>query len=226
MNHETIIRTEFLKDNKFNELIKADILSFELHRKQYNISSFLLKIIIDIFSFINSKDIFEDLKECNFEINDIDKNKIELNQNIRIFQNLLLFINKNFFDTISKTINILISYFNDLINNNLFVLLPICIINEIMFFIEYIYMFSIIYEKDEIFHDDNTENLVKLFMDLNKKILNVKYISKRAIYEVFYNIEVLFCTIEDINKYRDECGEEDINLEFYFNEDYFNNLFK
>ena len=223
INHETFIRTEFLKNNKFYELIKPGILSFELYRKKYNISSFLLKLIINFLSFINSKDIFEDIKECYFEINDINKNKIELNQSIRNFQNLLLFINKNFYDTISKTINILISYFNDLINNNLFVLLPICIINGIMFFIKYIYMFSIIYEKDEIFHEDKLENLVNLLMNLNKKILNVKYISKSAIYEVFYEIEVLFGTIDDI---RDECGEEDINLEIYFNEDYFNTLFK
>ena len=136
----------FLSDGSINnDFIKTKIYYnkcyFELYTKKYVISSYILKIIInlfaffddDLYSYINFENIIENSK---FEFKKNEENT-DYNKYIYKFQKLLLLLNDQYFKIIDKTINIIVPYLNELIENNFFLFLPINIIIKIKLLIIY-----------------------------------------------------------------------------------------
>ena len=92
------------ENNDFRKLINSKILDFELFTKKCVISSYLLQIIVNIFSVLYM-DIFFDLEQI---LNHIKKENIENEENIHVnkyfykFRNLLLLLSDDYYSIIEK----------------------------------------------------------------------------------------------------------------------------
>ena len=183
----------FLSDESINnDFIKTKIyyykFYFELYTKKYVISSYVLKIIINLFSFFdddlysyfNLENIIENSK-LEFKKNE---ENINYNKYIYKFQKLLLLLSDEYFKIIDKTINIIVPYLNELLENNFFLFLPINIINGIKFFVLYVFKYISINKKANFISKKNIVNLINNYIKLNFELFS-------STVEVDYRVDAL-----------------------------------
>ena len=130
------------KDDNLKKVIDNKILSYEIYKKEYNISSYLLSIIIKLFSFFNEdfylhNEINAITKKLN-NVNVEDKENFILNNYYSKYQKFLFFY-KDYSPILSNFIKIIILYFNELVKNNFYLLFPSEFITGIEFLIEYFF---------------------------------------------------------------------------------------
>ena len=223
------------KHNSLEKLINPQILSFELHKKNYIISSYLLTLIINIFSLLGEEfNIYSQLDkyEDNIKENYIQNEEInDLNKYFNKYQNLLLLLNKDHYKIIYNTINILVPYINESLNNNFFLFLPFSIINGILFFVKFFFQYIFVYKKYEILVENNIKELMNIFININVKISESENINKKFIIEAIKNIELFLNLldylnqIKDMDKKKDDKLGKDELINNFFNEKHFNIIF-
>ena len=221
-NSDLFISDDFLnegdKSKSLKNIIENKLLNNELYTKKYNISSYILKYILILSSFFE-KELF------NFDLyleNGKHQNKIKrlqekyeyskINTFIDNVEKLILFYNKFSIDYIKRAIDIFIPYFTELLNNNLYLLLPNNVINLFKLLIKFLFYCFFIYEDNKIFFYENTPKLIKLFVSYNFKVLNDSNANKSLYFEILDNIIFLYHSFELI-KDRDGfiCSDSDNN---------------
>ena len=223
------ISSHFILSNNINnnqksleKLIDLKILNFELYTKKYIISSYLLKIIINIFSVIDI-DAFFDLKQIvnnvKKEYNSNEEN-IHLNKYFYKIQNLLLLLSDDYYKIIGKTINILNPFLKKIKKNNFYLFLPFSIINGIGFLVKLIfnYYYIINKEQEQFLPKNNIKELINIFIDLNLKLVRDN-VNENYMVKGLNNIILLFNLYENLDNYEQ-------NMEFYFNKNHFQILFE
>ena len=206
----------FEKENKkqAKNIINNRILYQELHEKQNNNSSFLIKLLI-IFSSLFKENLFEfDLYLQKNEYRKIIKSwrlkldffKIyEYNDNL----NKLVLLHNDFNNNIIKiAINNLIPYFTDLLNTNFYLFLPEQFINMVKFFIKFLAFHNLIFNDSKTIKNDNTKKLIQLFVDLNFKLLNDENINSNFYHNAFENIKFLYNVLDLVNDNLENCLEK------------------
>ena len=86
--------------------------------------------------FGEESDIYNQLRQYERNLNYIlvqNKELNDLNKYFNRFQDFLLLLSKDYHKIIYKTINILIPYLNESINNNFYLFLPFSIINYLLY---------------------------------------------------------------------------------------------
>ena len=233
-NNEIIIDKNILdKKDMLNKLISPKTLISEFNKKNYNISSYLLKIQMLIFSFLNDKlKIYDDLQEYHLEIQE-NCESINLNIYLSKFQDLLLIINREYSLTLLKTINVFVPYLNEIMNNNFYLLFPFTIVNEIKFIIKYFFI-QLFITKCEWFKEKDIRKLINIFINLNLKILGEENVNKIHLHSVFTNFQFLmnlFNRMLKLELYEDEDEKNDNNYEeksidYYFKFEHFELIFQ
>ena len=232
-NSELIIEENALdKMEILTKLISPKTFLCELNKEKYNSSSILLKIQMFIFSFLNDNlKIYDYLDEIPLKI---EINKKNLYQYCWDFRDLLLIINKDYLLTMIKTIKIFVPYFNEIIRNNLYLLFPFTIINEIKFIIKYFFIHSFI-QKFEWFKEKYIQELIDIFIKLNLKLLEEENSNKKHLNSVFTNFEFLINLFNKTQKFEFDDDEDfaqkennykEKSLDYYFKPNHIKIIFK
>ena len=211
-----ILSKDIINENgNLNNIFKSEILNFELYNKKYTISSYLLKIILNIFYFFDKKfgyykDKCFDKDYAFWEYNSNEEN-FYLNKYYSKLQNILLILNKDYYEIIEKAANSLIPYFSELLNNNFYLLIPFEIFNGIQYFIKYFFNYAFLYRKLNFLNAQNKNDLILLFIKFSLKLLNNKYINeKKYLLNVIENIKIIFNLFDTlIDLENEEVEEED-----------------
>lgn len=216
------------KNDDLKEVIDNKILSYEIYKKEYNISSYILNIIIKLFSFFNDdfylhREIDMATKKLNI-VNIKEKENFILNNYYSKYQKYLFFY-KNNVSTMPYFINIIIMYFNESVNNNFYLLFPSEFIKGIEFLIEYLLCQLLL---DDLNSFDDFFKLINLLKTINFNLLNSKNINKKYLYEIFIHLIELFEFFDSLNsnEYKPKIREiDDKNYDFNFNENEFETIF-
>lgn len=235
---ELIITNDALnKNDNLLKIINPELLQFELYNKKYSISSYILKILVNIFySIYWNKDNIEsyyNLKKCQNNayakyLNDKENENIYLNCYYSKYQKFLLLLNNEHYKIIEKAVNSLNPYFSELINNNFYLFFPFYILFGIEFFVEYFFYHCFLYKNFEFLNDK--KDLINLFINFNFKLLNNENINeKKIILLVVMSIEKLFSLFEHLislekqvknyEKLKENLNRKNIND--FFNETHF-----
>ena len=213
----------FYKNENLKNIINPEILNFELYNKKYNISSYLLKIILNIFYFFdNNIDYYKD--KCfykNLAFWEYNKNResLYLNNYYSKLKNMLLILNKDFYEIIENAANSLISYFSELLDNNFYLLIPFEIFNNgIKYLIKYFFNYSFLHKNLNFLNAQNINDLILLYINFSLKLLNNKYINEKIyLLKVIENMRTifnLFDTLKDLENDEHE-DNESINKKKY-----------
>ena len=205
------------KNDDLKEIIDNKILSYELYKKEYNISSFILSIIIKLFSFFNEDFYLHiEINKITTKLNNVDienKENFILNNYYSKYQHYLFFY-KDYSKILSNFINIIILYFNQSINNNFYLLFPSEFIKGIEFFSEYFFCQLLFDDLDSF---DNFDKLIYLLKTINFNLLNFEIVNKKYLSEIFIHIIKLFDFFDFLNSYKCKKKISEINDEKYFN---------
>ena len=191
-----IFKIENIKQTK--NIIDNRILYQELHEKQNNNSSFLIKLLIKLSSLFNENIFDFDLYLQKNEYRKIIKRwklradyfKIyEYNDNI----NKLVLLHNDFNINIIKiALNNLIPYFTDLMSSNFYLFLPEQFINMVKFFIKFLAYHNLIFNDTKSIKNTDTKKLIQLFFDLNFKIIFDENTNSNFYNIAFENIKFLY----------------------------------
>ena len=223
------------------KLINSKNVLFELYEKKYNITTYLFKIIIDIFSFFNQDlELYEEIQNKIKKISDINinnKENIDLNNYFTKFQNFVFLYNKEHYNIINKTINILIPYFNISFTNNFYLFFPFNVINGIKFFVEFFFYNSFINQNFDFLLEENGKDLINIYLNFNFKLLEIEIINKKFLDDSIININKIFSLFgekkkfEDKNEDNEEKEKEKLNeknktsIQSFFKEEHFRIIF-
>ena len=200
------------------DIININILFNEVNQKKYNISSYLLEQIINLSSFFEKElfdfDLYLQNREYKKIINiwEVKSNVFELNNYIVNLKKLIYLSCKNNVNIIKTTLESLIPYFTELLNNNFYMFLPFKVINMLKFFIKVLSYHYFIFNDGKVFKYKITSKLIQLFVDLNLKLLYDKMIISKFFFNVFDNIKFiynLFSLIKRKNILPDDNDSED-----------------
>ena len=227
-NSKIFLSFDILNNNvDFNEVIDNKILSYEIYKKEYNISSYILSIIIKLFSFFN-EDFYlhNEINTIAKKLNNVDvenKENFILNNYYSKYQHFLFFY-KDYSKILSKFINIIILYFNQSINNKFYLLFPSEFIKGIDFFIKYIFCQIFLDDLDSF---DNFDKLIYLLKTINFNLLNFEIVNKKYLSDIFTHIIKLFDFFDYLNSYKcqEKISEIDNEKNFKFNEIEFETIF-
>ena len=205
--------------NSLKDIIDDNILSQELHKKQYNISSYLIQLLIKLSSF------FEDeLFEFNYclqngefrkiiKIWKVQKENFKINNFIGNIQKLILLNNDYNMNIVNRALDSLIPYFIQLKNNEFYLFLPFKFINMLKFLIKiFIYNFFISSDK-KILKCENIKKLIQLFVDMNLKLVLDENASGKFFLNILENIKFLYNMLKLIKEKNDEIHERDLEDE-------------
>ena len=241
MIHENYIIQE---DNLINikDFIDIKILYEELYEKQYNISSYLIGLIINFSSFFDEELFDFDLYLNNKEYKKLkdNSNDFKINSFIENMKKLIYSNNEHNINIIKRSLSSLIPFFNELLNNNFYLFLPFKVINLLKFFIKFLSYHFFLFEDDKILKDNTAIKLIQLFTDLNLKLLYDKNTSNKFTFNVLDNIKFLynmFLFIEQkrsipvsINGSEDDLdtsdNEEIKKFKYYFKDNDLNNILR
>ena len=204
LSSNIILSKDNINNIYLNSIIKLDKCNYELYNKKYVISSYILKIIINLFAFLDGK--CNDFFNLEHIIKSIkygfikNKENIDLNKYIYKLKNLLLLFNDENIKIIGQTINILVPYLNELIENNYYSFLPSNIINGIKFFVLFILKDNYINEKLNLISKINIVDLIDIYIHLNI-LLMLKTADDKLKIEGINNIKLLFILIEKIENF-------------------------
>jgi hypothetical protein len=197
------------KDNKkvsLEDIIDINILYQELFEKKYNLSSYLMRFLITISSYFE-KELFEfDLYLQKRKYRKIfnkwraKSETIKINNYIGNLKKLIYLNNENNINILLRSLDSLIPYFTELLNNKFYLFLPFKVINMLKFFIKSISYHFLIYENNKIFKSNTTIKLIQLFVDLNMKLLYDENTSSEFIFDVLENIKFLYNMFSLINE--------------------------
>lgn len=231
LSFELFLSKNLINNNELlTKLINPKMIYTELFQKKYNVSSYILKIIIYILSFIGDDfDIYNDYKKYRLKLNNInfsDNENNELNHYYYECQKIVLIFSKSYSQIIIKAINILIPYLKELLNNQFFLFLPYISINGIKLLIKYIFEYSFINKDLGCLKENNIRELIQIFIDLNMKILDDDNINQLYIDKAILNIYLLFDYFNKIKKICDDDEENNLDsINNYFGENQFKTLF-
>ena len=218
------------------DIIDENILYQELIEKQYNLSSYLIRLFITISSFFEKElfdfDLYFQKKQYNkiFRKWQVKSETLKINNYILNLKKLIYLNNENNINILLRSLDSLIPYFTELLNNKFYLFLPFKVINMLKFFIKSISYHFLIYENNKIFKSNTTIKLIQLFVDLNMKLLYDKNTSSEFIINAFDNIKFLYNMFNLINENEieppindsdDEINttiENDINFSFFIKE--------
>ena len=208
-----IFKIENIKQTK--NIIDNRILYQELHEKQNNNSSFLIKLLIKLSSLFNENIFDFDLYLQKNEYRKIIKRwklradyfKIyEYNDNI----NKLVLLHNDFNINIIKiALNNLIPYFTDLMSSNFYLFLPEQFINMVKFFIKFLAYHNLIFNDTKSIKNAETKKLIQLFFDLNFKIIFDENTNSNFYNIAFENIKFLYNSLNLVNENLKNCLEND-----------------
>jgi len=176
-----LVNLDIVDKNNINNTLKditgLDFLNKELDQKNLNISSTLIGLIINLSAFFE-KEIFDfDLYLQNRDYQHILKiwktnsKEFKINNYTENMKKLIYLYNENNINVLKLTLNNLIPYFYELLNNNCYLFLPYKIMNLLKFFIKFISYHYFIYRDDKIIKNKNTTKLIQLYVSLNFKLL-------------------------------------------------------
>ena len=174
------------------DIIDSNILSQELHKKQYNNPSYLIQLLIKLSSFFEEELFKFDYYLQNGEYRKIikiwrlQKDNFKINNYIGNTQKLNLLFNAHNMNIVKRSLDSLIPYFTQLMNNEFYLFLPFKFINMLKFFIKILVFHFFISNDKEILKCGNTKKLIQLFVDMNFKLL----LDKNAIGKFFLNVLV------------------------------------
>ena len=210
------------KKIKIKDIFDKKILYQELHEKQYNISSFLIKLLISLSSLFKDNLFDFDLYLQKNEYRRIIKSwKLKLdffkiNKYIDNMSKLVLLnndFNKN--NIINISLNSLIPYFTELMSTNFYLLLPEKFINMVRFFIKFLAYHFFISNDSTSIKNANTKKLIQIFVDLNFKLLSDENTSSNFFFDALDNIKfiynLLFLINEDLKEHAEDDDENGIN---------------
>ena len=208
-----IFKIENIKQTK--NIIDNRILYQELHEKQNNNSSFLIKLLIKLSSLFNENIFDFDLYLQKNEYRKIIKRwklradyfKIyEYNDNI----NKLVLLHNDFNINIIKiALNNLIPYFTDLMSSNFYLFLPEQFINMVKLFIKFLAYHNLIFNDTKSIKNAETKKLIQLFFDLNFKIIFDENTNSNFYNIAFENIKFLYNVLNLVNENLKNCLEND-----------------
>ena len=208
-----IFKIKNIKQTK--NIIDNRILYQELHEKQNNNSSFLIKLLIKLSSLFNENIFDFDLYLQKNEYRKIIKRwklradyfKIyEYNDNI----NKLVLLHNDFNINIIKiALNNLIPYFTDLMSSNFYLFLPEQFINMVKFFIKFLAYHNLIFNDTKSIKNAETKKLIQLFFDLNFKIIFDENTNSNFYNIAFENIKFLYNSLNLVNENLKNCLEND-----------------
>ena len=203
------------------DIIDSKILYQELHEKEYNISSFLIQLLINLSSLFN-----DNLFEFNLYLQRNEYRKIvkrwkfksdffKMNKYINNMNKLVSLSNSFNYNIIKIALNNLIPYFIELLNNNFYLFLPEQFIKMIKFFIKFLAYHLFIFNDSTSIKNENTKMLIKLFVDLNFKLLFDKNTNGYLYIEALDNIKFIYSLLLLINVHLKDIiidDENEINL--------------
>ena len=183
-----------------------NILSKELNEKEYNISSYLIGLLITLSSFYE-KELFD----INLYLQNRENKKIlqswkakskekKINNYINNLKKLIFLVNENNIHIIKIALNILIPYFTDLLNNNFYLFLPFKFLNLLKFFIKLLSYHFLIFNDIKIVKNNNYSKLIQLFVDLNFNLLYKDNTSNKFFFHVLDNIKFMHNLISLVNE--------------------------
>ena len=185
-------------ENSMKDIIDKSILSDELHKKQDNISSYLIKILIYLSSFFEQElfnfDLYFQNREYKKVIKEwmIEDDKKELNNFINNATKLILLNNEFNFSIVLRSLDYLIPYFSDLLKNNFYLFLPFKFVNMLRFFIKFFVCHYYIFKDDKTIKYKNISKLIKIFVDINFKLLFNKNTNTKFCIQALNNIKLLY----------------------------------
>ena len=227
-----LINENYLKNNKkqnsIKDIIDMNILSKELNEKEYNISSYLIGLLITLSSFYE-KELFD----INLYLQNRENKKIlqswkakskekKINNYINNLKKLIFLVNENNIHIIKIALNILIPYFTDLLNNNFYLFLPFKFLNLLKFFIKLLSYHFLIFNDIKIVknnnYKDNTSN--KFFFHV---LDNIKFMHNLiSLVNENHNNHSSF---EDLDDEINTSIDEDIkDFNYYFKERHLQNI--
>ena len=224
---ETLFISEDIIKNRnraglLNEIINVNILHKELNEKKYNISFFLLGLLIDLSSFLDKElfniDLYLKNLEDNIYIQTLKRNSKEfkINNYIGNFKKLIYLTNENNINIIERALNILIPYFTELINNNFYLFLPVKSLNLLKFFIRLLSYNCLLFDDIKNIKSVNYTKLVKLFVEFNLKLLYDEKTNLKFAKTAFDNIMFLYNICSLLNRKKPlqsfEISDDDINI--------------
>ena len=226
-----LVNLDIVDKNNINNTLKditgLDFLNKELDQKNLNISSTLIKLIINLSVFFE-KEIFNfDLYLQNRDYKHILKiwksnsKEFKINNYTENMKKLIYLYNENNYNVLKITLNHLIPYFYELLNNNCYLFLPYQIMNLFKFFIKFITYHYFIYRDDKIIKNKNTTKLIQLYVSLNFKLLYCDNTTDVFFLDVFDNIKFIYNVLFLINENKPESSgnDSDDELNNSFDED-------
>ena len=210
------------KKIKIKDIFDKKILYQELHEKQYNISSFIIKLLISLSSLFKDNLFDFDLYLQKNEYRKIIKSwklKLDFFKINKYIDNMskLVLLNNDFNNNniIEISLNNLVPYFTELMSTNFYLLLPEKFINMVRFFIKFLAYHFFISNDSKSIKNDNTKKLIQIFVDLNFKLLSDENTSSNFFFDALDNIKflynLLFLINEDLKELQENDGENGIN---------------
>ena len=194
--NDTFINDDAIKSIK--NIIDSDILYKELNKKQYNNSSYLIKLIINLSSFFEKElfdfDIYLQYREYDKIIKRWKRKRqfSKIDKYICKLKDLILLNNAFNNNIINRSLESLIPYFKVLFENNFYLFLPLKFLNLLKFFIKFIYYRYFIFIDKKTINNDSTSQLIQLFVDINFKLLCDENTNKSFFISILENIKFLY----------------------------------
>ena len=187
-------QNEEKKMKKIGKIININHLLEELYEKQYNISSYLIGLLINLSSFFEEELFDFDLYLKNIEYKKWKDESADLRTNnfIENMKKLIYLNSETNINIIKKALFSLIPYFTELLNNNFYLFLPYKIINLLKFFIKFLTYHFFLFDNDKILKDKFTTKLIQLFVNLNLKLLYSKNTTDEFTFNILENIKFLY----------------------------------
>ena len=177
-----------------NQIINIKQLRDELYEKQYNISSYLIGLMISLSSFFE-----RELYDFDFYLKNIEYKKwkdesddFKINNYIENMKKLIYSNNETNINIIKRALECLIPYFSELLNNNFYLFLPYKIINLLKFFIKFLAYHFFFFSDDKILKNEMFTKLIQLFTNLNLKLFYDKNTTNEFTFNILDNIKFLY----------------------------------
>ena len=215
ISSELLIIKPKIKDS-LKDSIDNNILSQELHKKQYNNSSYLIQLLIKLSSSFEEELFKFDYYLQNGEYKKIikiwrsQKENFKINNYIENIQKLILLYNAYNMNIIKRSLDSLVPYFTQLMDNEFFLFLPFKFINMLKFFIKILVYHFFISQDKEILKCENTKKLIQLFVDMNFKVIMDQNASGKYFLRLLENTKFLYNMLKLIKEKSDEIPERDI----------------
>ena len=224
---QLFIQEKIIKNRKKNNIIKdiidINLLYKELNEESYNISSYLIGLLITFSSFFE-KELFDiDLYLQNRKYDKIilkwksNSKELKINNYIENLKKLIYLTNENNVNIIEKTLRVLIPYINALLNNNFYLILPLKFMNMLKFFIKILMYHFLIYDNIKIINNKNNVEIIQIFVDLNFKLLFKENTSKLFFFNALDNVLFLYNLFSLIKNKKDIFKDININLDHDIN---------